>query len=248
MVILSLAKIIEKNAVDVLEQAKDVLDRYRIQYWLDSGTLLGSFRDGKFIEWDNDIDLGSFETDLNKMEFEFEDLKKKGFYIYIGNSVTLIKKKVIISIYHYFLDEKSDNFIRKTIMSKKNLLSKIIYRIYVVFYTSYFFKYKTDFHYTPYSNLTNNIIKCLGILPHVFLLKIAKMILFLSDKIGLCKTWIIPSKFYNDLSTINFYDMDFKIPSSIEKYLEYRYGKDWKTPRENWDTNTEDGAIRKLFF
>ena len=79
-VILSLGRINEKTAVDVLGQVKEVLDRYRLQYWLDSGTLLGAISDRKFIEWDNDIDLGSFETELKKLSLACNDLQKKGFY------------------------------------------------------------------------------------------------------------------------------------------------------------------------
>lgn len=45
--------------------------QYNIEYCLMCGTLLGCIRDGKFIDWDNDIDLGVFSDSwykLKKME------------------------------------------------------------------------------------------------------------------------------------------------------------------------------------
>ena len=36
----------------------DLFEKYDIRYWLDDGTLLGIIRDGGFIPWDHDVDLG----------------------------------------------------------------------------------------------------------------------------------------------------------------------------------------------
>ena len=44
--------------VNNLRIVKEILDESGIDYWLDHGTLLGAFRDGKIIEWDRDIDFG----------------------------------------------------------------------------------------------------------------------------------------------------------------------------------------------
>jgi hypothetical protein len=39
--------------------------------------------------------------------------------------------------------------------------------------------------------------------------------------------------------------MEFKVPSPVEKYLEYRYGKDWRTPKKDYIYYKEDGAIAR---
>ena len=32
------------------------------------------------------------------------------------------------------------------------------------------------------------------------------------------------------------------IPSNVEEYLEFRYGKDWKVPKKEWEWWNDDGA------
>lgn len=60
---------VEKQNVlnNLLIQFNDFCDGKDVEYWLDYGTLLGSFRHKGFIPWDNDIDLGMREDDLQKL-------------------------------------------------------------------------------------------------------------------------------------------------------------------------------------
>ena len=50
-------------------------------------------------------------------------------------------------------------------------------------------------------------------------------------------TYILPKRFYDNTKEIDFYGTKYLIPEDIEGYLEYNYGKGWKTPihRDNWD-------------
>ena len=41
-----------------LEQAHNFLEKAGIRHWISSGTMLGIYRDGKFLEGDTDIDIG----------------------------------------------------------------------------------------------------------------------------------------------------------------------------------------------
>ena len=48
----------EQIVVRNLRKVKEILDESGVDYWLDYGTLLGAYREGKIIEGDYDSDLG----------------------------------------------------------------------------------------------------------------------------------------------------------------------------------------------
>lgn len=53
--------------LDILIEVRNLLDRHHIDYWLDSGTLLGAVRHGGFIPWDDDIDICVHAADLPRL-------------------------------------------------------------------------------------------------------------------------------------------------------------------------------------
>lgn len=53
--------------VELLRFVDNVCKKHEINYWLDSGTLLGAVRHGGFIPWDDDVDLTMLRKDYNKL-------------------------------------------------------------------------------------------------------------------------------------------------------------------------------------
>ena len=47
------------TAEALLKEAKQVLDRHGVVFFLRHGTCLGAVRDNAFIQWDDDVDIGS---------------------------------------------------------------------------------------------------------------------------------------------------------------------------------------------
>ena len=43
-----------------------------MSYWLEYGSLLGSYREKDIIEWDDDGDIGIMLNDLNKFPLKYE--------------------------------------------------------------------------------------------------------------------------------------------------------------------------------
>ena len=58
---------IQEERLKVLFEVVDVLEKNGIGYWLHGGTLLGAVRFGFFIPWDDDIDIGIWEDDKEKV-------------------------------------------------------------------------------------------------------------------------------------------------------------------------------------
>jgi len=92
-----------------LKIVKNVLDKLKVKFFLNYGTLLGAYRDGDFLESDNDIDLGIFGNE--RREEILEELKKQGFYLREGkdNGNICVDRKTHFDIHLFTL--KGDEYL-----------------------------------------------------------------------------------------------------------------------------------------
>ncbi len=225
-----------KKASKILKRIGTLLDKEDICFWLDSGTLLGAVRDGKIIEGDNDIDLGSWSDNYNEVKKALHQLPSDYLVIY-SKHIHIYYEDIRIDITLY--DKKDDtattfwkvndyyvgpmiNYIRHLVEDKRSAkFIKIRYPFFLTNAMGHFFS-----KFSP--EIRRKMIKSLN--------KIHDM---LSSKIFIS----IPAKYFNELSTIQFYGIKFNIPSPVEEYLEYRYGKDWKTPKKDYIYYKDDESI-----
>ena len=102
-----------KNGLEMLQMADKAFTSMGVQAFLTFGTLLGAYRDKRFIAYDPDVDLGVIDATLpNNM---IEIMAKYGFKLYKQNFIsesnkiiedTYIYKGIHLDVFHYFEEEE----------------------------------------------------------------------------------------------------------------------------------------------
>ena len=233
----------EDDAIDALRRVKTVFDRYDIEFWLDGGALLGAMRNGKLIPWDNDIDLCTWQKNVSGVAPDtdaYKELYDAGCELYFLDDKVVIEKNdypMNVSLFR-LADDKAI----RTLPSAETAMGKFFRSLWWLFSVSYYGGFRIA---GVKSTAKVVLVKVSGMLPTPLrktlagaMLKIAKVF----DCREIC--WTVPAHFFMDLSTIDFYGMEIKVPAETEKYLSFRYGRDWKIARKEWSTLKEDGAAK----
>ncbi len=102
------------DAIKLLKIVVDTLNRHKIEYYLDFGTLIGAMRDNAFIPWDDDIDISLLhEKDYEKIPEILNEIKKEyGYRTYLHTfkqsiEKSLTRKKIDTAPNIDFTDENS---------------------------------------------------------------------------------------------------------------------------------------------
>ena len=226
----------KRVAVENLREIKDVFDENGIKFWLDSGTLLGAVRDGKIIEWDGDVDLGTWHRDASKIISTFAEFKRRGFDAILNRkqaAMSIIRSDCSIN---FGLYRERDNYAwNQWTRMRKTAVEKILNRGVNILSVRAYAKQEGTF---------NRKIKHLSsLLPLTLKKLVANTAWLLLHNLGYTIPVVIPKHYFEKLSTIQFYGIEFNIPSDAERYLEYRYGSNWKIPIRNWVPYEDDAAI-----
>ena len=91
----------KKKILDLMDRSIKFLDDNNIEYWLDSGTLLGAIRNEKFIPWDDDVDLAippKSQFKIQKLCENYESIIYNHNSYYINNNIYYICPKYNIKI------------------------------------------------------------------------------------------------------------------------------------------------------
>ena len=238
----------ENALLDLLRQVKEVLDDHNVEFWLDCGTLLGAVRDGKFIPWEHDIDWGSWREKVPetvKVSVS-KALCDRGFSVWIAENHMNIRKVEghCADINFYRL---SGNKAIKPTLSHKNLLGRMLRAWLRALWAPYHPRRVATIKSPVKRFIAKHLIKITQAMPSLLRERLARIVSAVYEKIGSEDvSWIVPSSYFLSLSTMRFYDLEFKVPAETRGYLAYRYGEDWHTPRRDWITSKDDGAVSSL--
>lgn len=239
--------------VNLLVEVKRVLDDSDIEFWLDCGTLLGAVRDRKFIPWEHDIDLGAWQDKVSDVmkTVASRELCIRGYCVNVFEdyiNINVEGEKCHADINFYRLTNSG-----KAIMPRSGPISL---KDRVLYYSAMLLSNPQKPELDPKKTISfaKKLTKVMlfnitHVLPTWLRKPVAQMAMIFYKKFGEKDvSWVIPSNYFTNLSTMKFYGLEFKIPSETEEYLAYRYGKDWKTPRMNWRTERDDGTVGKFFY
>lgn len=231
--------------IDMLKDFIKLCDSNNIDYWLDSGTLLGSIRHKGFIPWDDDLDIGVLEESIPALmtAYESDETFKKKYHFGEYNCHE----------YHNYFQIVKLN--KDTLSTGKEVLlfidlfpyKKYNKTLYFSFLNSLYcpIKYRTSKFYLKFF-LKNIVVRIISELKGVFKSlknpKIQEKIdIYIRNNVGINKKFLGYShkcgfhinlykieKFF-PLQESEFEGIRIKIPANYDEILKKLYG-DYMTP------------------
>ena len=232
-----------------------ILDELNIGYWLEGGTALAAYRDGKILPWEHDFDIGIFKEDLDKnLPLFIKRLSKIDCIINVQKNFPFLDN--IIQVYSndieanpnqidiYLYTQKGDNIYMRWFNSPIGYGSKIIKSILFIIT----------------KNLNKNLNKNINSKSffkklYILLLKQFFEFFFKINFLFYKSTYhSFPKKFFYKKIKVDFCNLKLDLPYMIEEFLEYRYGINWKTPDKNfnqlgkWKTSKARPILKQNFL
>ncbi len=218
-----------------LNEVNTILHDEGVNFFLDSGTLLGAVRANKFLEWDNDIDLGViFDENLfSKLDKVVVKLQKLGYEIHFYKyAVYILKGDIDVGIMIYNYDAELDVYKGYLATYEKN----IAYFMLTVLRGEFIYTLGTRFNLRIKKNI-QSVLKLMPFLSNKIILNMLEKHTKLNEKYI-----TVPSSLFSKQSNYMFYNHSYYIPV-VPEYLELRYGKEWKEPQKKWSYINDDKSL-----
>lgn len=231
--------------LELFEIVIGLLKELRMTYWVDQGSLLGLIRDGKFMSWDHDIDIGI--VGITATQRDAIDQRLTQARVRVTNLPYVFKfrytstdgvKSTPVNIRIY---EEVDSYCYATFWSvlKKTkfiaIVDKLLIKAINAFYRlSIFFDRRIGFGWRTVRNVSRSCLKSMVNVREV--IKTRRVI------------FRVRSEYVSTLSSATFYGINLTIPARAEEYLKQKYGKDWRVPVKDWVWWKEDGMLFRVDF
>lgn len=234
----------------ILKEIDRVCRKHNIQYFLAGGSLLGAVRNGKSIEWDDDLDIGMLREDYDKFRKVFEK-EMGGEFAYSspfnksGSHYTIDKVRLKGTYFSTNFSSKNVNedgiFIDILVYDKTSnnpLLQKLhmayLYAITKALEVRWYNEARENFHY----RLSKIALPFLRLIPYsvyhrmfelgVRFYRNKKDAKYLIDSVGKKLIHgVMPIDGLEEVKYVPFDGIEAPIPVDPTGYLNYAYGKDY---------------------
>jgi lipopolysaccharide cholinephosphotransferase len=243
----------EEILVKMLKDAKNVFLNNGLEFWLDCGTLLGAIRDNGFIPWENDIDLGAWKSknDFEEKRKIRKEFIKLGYEVYLTDYYVNIHLKehsdLNLDINYYTKENGMANTIGLILLHELiDKKSKLVNHLLRFLYNRKLFVKRLSVITRVFLKVNFSIIYMFFIMmPPSLKSKFLDFLINTRKKITNHKAFLIDLQYFEGLKKTSVFNGEYLIPNNSEEYLKYRYGDDWKTPIQQWDTYTQDRTVRE---
>lgn len=226
-----------------------VLDQVGVKWWLDQGSLLGLVRDGKFIPWDHDIDIGVWEVSKSDKKRLVEALRERFDVCYLDELNNTVKvfffdaEAAVIWWYDLSFYLERDGMAVKFWAKPRGAGRG--YRVCIGL-AAWLRGFSTPAAHAPG-----------GRVGQLFLRFISKTAAFLGvndvsakalEKIAKrCFADFVevrvPASMFHQLRCVDFGGVFANVPQDYEGYLRLKYGVSWRIPTRKWDYFVDDGGV-----
>lgn len=207
----------------------DLFASHGVTHWVESGTLLTLVRSGRLTEYDDDIDVAMWSSDLDAMPSLVSEVQANGYQVQ--------KRSYAGYAYKYqFIPEEGEAG-RET--TGRRLVDVMVFRK------------SGAYAWTAQSRLAESLpVPGVATLLQYGLPLIRRYARTTSGEMEMTDfpehlftevlTLWLPLRFVENLDFDD--ELGVHVPTALDDYLAFRYG-DWRTPVEEWSL-TDDGAVR----
>ena len=224
----------EEEMVETIKRIIAILNKNSIPYWLTGGALLGLIRDGKFVPWDDDIEIGLWLSSGREVENCFPEFQKQGL------DVRSIRPDKIGLELHRDPSQKSSFFRGARLVLFRQINGKAargrIHQQNVIGSVLIMLMNKCAHIHQTHKNKSDAPKKIFSFLPDKLLITMGNSLELLYCKLGCNARFAheIPFEYFESFRKEIYYDIELTVPVRAEEYLEYRYGPSWKVPARTW--------------
>jgi len=195
-------------------------------YWLEAGTALSAYRDGKVFSWEHDIDIGIWRENMPNPDQFISFFSLKGYSVVIQKDFPYLDNIIQLKAEHdsdlfdvdIYLYTRMEGYAYMRWIQKPEGVNKIIKKR-LIFILRNLYNPKTKKWFRISSLIPKKISKFL----------FEKYMCF-HIRTSTCIYHQFPEKYFLNLTKIDFYGVNVNIPKDINEFLVHRYGENWRTP------------------